>query len=81
MLTSNKAVEGRRSPGRYRELLNAGKMSQQFEISDGEVRLWIDQESLHLRATDAHGDPVELTKEEAVKLAQALLDFSEKIDS
>jgi hypothetical protein len=45
------------------------------------VRLWIEQESLCLRAIDDHGDPVELTKEEAVKLAEALLNFSKEIDS
>jgi hypothetical protein len=56
-------------------------MSKQFEMSDGEVRLWIEQESLHLRAADEHGDPIELTKEEAVKLAEALLGFSKEIDS
>jgi hypothetical protein len=56
-------------------------MSKQFEVSNGEVRLWIEQESLHLRATDAHGDPVELTKEEAAKLAEALLSFSKEIHS
>ena len=56
-------------------------MSKKFETSDGEVRLWIEQESLHLRATDAHGDPVELTKKEAVKLAEALLNFSKEIDA
>jgi len=55
-------------------------MSKIFEISDGEVRLWIEQENLHIRAIDSHGDPVELTKEEAVKLAEALIRFSKEID-
>ena len=55
-------------------------MTQQIEVSDGEVRLWIEQESLHLRAADSHGDPVELTKEEAIKLAEALVDFAAKVD-
>ena len=54
-------------------------MSKTFELSGGEVRLWIEQESIHLRVTEAHGDPVELTKEEAVKLAEALLTFSKEI--
>ncbi len=56
-------------------------MGNRFEISDGNVRLWIEQESLHLLAVDSHGDPVELTKEEAGKLAEALLEFSKELDS
>ncbi len=55
-------------------------MSKKFEILDGNVRLWIEQESLHIKAADPHGDPVELTKEEAEILAQALLEISKEID-
>jgi hypothetical protein len=56
-------------------------MSKKFETSDGQIRLWIEQDSLHLRASDAYGDPVELTKEEAAKLAEALLKLSKEIGS
>jgi hypothetical protein len=55
-------------------------MSKQFELSDGEIRLWIEQESLHLRVLDVNGDPVELTSGEARKLAEALLSFAMEID-
>ena len=44
-----------------------------FESSDGDVRLWIEQGSaIHLKAISPHNDPVELTAEQAVELAQAL---------
>ncbi len=55
-------------------------MSAQIKISDGDVRLWIDQDSIMLKSVDVHGDPVELTKEEAIKIAEALLEFSKEID-
>lgn len=56
-------------------------MNQQIEISGGEVRVWIEQEAVHLIAITAHNDPVELTRSEAIKLAKALMDLSEKLDS
>ncbi|MFO3674927.1 DUF6360 family protein [Pseudomonas protegens] len=44
-----------------------------FESSDGDVRLWIEQGSaIHLKAISPHNDPVELTVEQALELAQAL---------
>ncbi|WP_259699778.1 DUF6360 family protein [Pseudomonas protegens] len=44
-----------------------------FESSDGDVRLWIEQGSaIHLKAISPHNDPVELTAEQALELAQAL---------
>ncbi|WP_262379848.1 DUF6360 family protein [Pseudomonas sp. WS 5414] len=44
-----------------------------FESSDGAVRLWIEQGSaIHLKAISPHNDPVELTAEQALELAQAL---------
>ena len=55
-------------------------MNDRIELFNGEVTLFIEQETLHLRAVDRHGDPVELSTEEAVKLAEALLDLSKKID-
>ena len=56
-------------------------MTNQIEVSDGDVRLWIEQESLHLRAADSFGDPVELTKEEAIRLAEALVSFAATVDN
>ena len=33
-----------------------------FEFEGGEIRVWIEQESIHMLAFDElHGDPVELT--------------------
>ncbi|MDP9513877.1 hypothetical protein [Pseudomonas protegens] len=44
-----------------------------FESSDGDVRLWIEQGSaIHLKAISPHNDPVELTAEQVLELAQAL---------
>ncbi|MBP5103804.1 hypothetical protein HUS90_26190 [Pseudomonas protegens] len=44
-----------------------------FESSEGAVRLWVEQGSaIHLKAISPHNDPVELTAEQALELAQAL---------
>jgi hypothetical protein len=44
-----------------------------FESSEGDVRLWIEQGSaIHLKAISPHNDPVELTAEQALEVAQAL---------
>jgi len=52
-----------------------------FELSDGEISLWIEQgESLCLKAITETGDPVELTSNEAKSLANALLEMVEKIE-
>ena len=52
-----------------------------FSVSDGDVYCWAEQESsVMLKAVTKHGDPVELTKEEAVDLAHALLEAAKKID-
>jgi hypothetical protein len=52
-----------------------------FSVSDGDAYCWAEQESsVMLKAITKHGDPVELTKEEAVGLAHALLKAAEKID-
>lgn len=51
-----------------------------FDISNGEVRVWIEQEScIVIHAVTKLGDPVELSSGEARKLAAILLEFSEKI--
>src|SRR5262249_29208160 len=45
-----------------------------FSVSDGEAYCWLERESsVMLRAVTKHGDPVELTKQEAFDLAHALL--------
>jgi len=49
-------------------------MEHYIKISD-DCRLWIEQETLHLKVVDSFGDPVELTEVEAVRLANALLEL------
>ena len=50
------------------------------ELADGEVRAWIEQgQSVHIKAVDLHGDPVEMTASEVKKLADTLLKFYERI--
>jgi hypothetical protein len=43
-----------------------------YSLSDGEVKVWIEQDAIHLRAGDKFGDPVEITKQQALDLAAAL---------
>ncbi len=53
--------------------MSIDRTTDYFESSDGDVRLWIEQGSaIHLKAISPHNDPVELTAEQAVELAQAL---------
>lgn len=56
-------------------------MDQPIEISGGDIRAWIEQESVHLLAVSDSGDPVELTRSEVIKLAKALMELSEQLDS
>ena len=49
---------------------------ESIELADGEVRAWIEQgETVHIKAVDRHGDPVELTASEVKKLVDVLLKF------
>ena len=44
-----------------------------FESKEGDVRVWIEQGSaIHIKAISEYNDPVELTAEQALELAQAL---------
>ncbi len=44
-----------------------------ISLCEGEVVLWIEQESsIHLKAATRFGDPVELTRIDALELAKAL---------
>jgi len=52
-------------------------MSENLEVrsfSDGEVRFWLVNGTVHIKAATTHGDPVELTEVEVKELAQALLE-------
>ena len=55
-------------------------MNDRLELSGGQVTLCIEQETLHLRAADPYGDPVELTNKDAIALAKALLAFAAKVE-
>ncbi|QZI68143.1 hypothetical protein K5F93_17025 [Pseudomonas protegens] len=53
--------------------LPAERTTEYVESSEGAVRLWIEQGSaIHLKACTEHNDPVALTAEQALELAQAL---------
>jgi hypothetical protein len=49
-------------------------------LCDGELRAWVEQEVIHIKALASHGDPVELTCEQAKCLAQALNKWANEID-
>jgi hypothetical protein len=52
------------------------------KFSDGDVYLWIEQESsIHLKAVTQHGDPVELTEREAEELGRTLIEMARYLDS
>ena len=51
-----------------------------FSLVRGEVRFWIGEESsVMLSAAGSFGDPVELTRDEAVALGRALLEAAEQL--
>jgi len=59
-----------------------GDLTSVKKFSDGEVRLWIEQESsIHLKAVTQNGDPVELTEVEAEELGRTLIEMARALDS
>ena len=51
-----------------------------FSISDGDAYCWTEQESsVMLKSVSKFGDPVELTKEEAIALGKALIAAAKQI--
>jgi hypothetical protein len=50
-------------------------------FSDGAVSFWIEQETIHLKVSEPHGDPIELTENEAKQLANALLEAVREIEA
>ena len=51
-------------------------------FADGEVYFWLEQQSsIHLKAASPHGDPVELTADEARAIASALIATAQKLDA
>ena len=70
------------------DLLKVSGMSDQdkshqseiFALMNGDVRMWIEQEVIHLVAFDRpYHDPVELTTEMARELAAKLREMADKI--
>ena len=56
------------------------KKGEVFSVSEGDAYCWSEQDSsVMLKAVTKSGDAVELTKQEAVALAQALLKAAEQI--
>ncbi|MCW1916517.1 hypothetical protein OJ996_23220 [Luteolibacter sp. GHJ8] len=59
-------------------------MSTEYQVqtfSGGEVRFWIERgSSIHLKAVSPHGDPTELTSEDAREIAAALIAAAEQMD-
>jgi hypothetical protein len=66
-------------------LRGAGKMAGKAIVhyfSDGEICFWIEQgASIHIKAVAPHGDPVELTTEEAKSIAAKLLECAQQLDA
>jgi hypothetical protein len=51
-----------------------------FQLFDGEVRVWIEQEAIHMIAHDPkYHDPVELTSTMARRLAAVLLEMADRL--
>jgi hypothetical protein len=48
------------------------KQTEMIEIAHGDVRAWVEQEAVHLKAADQYGDPVELNAEELKSLIDEL---------
>lgn len=48
---------------------------------DDEVKLWIDQETIMLKACSGRADPTELTPDAARALARVLLELADKADA
>ena len=60
--------------------MSINKQVNQF--SAGEVYFWLEQDSsIMLKAQTAHGDPVELTADEARDIASALSAMAQKLDA
>jgi len=52
-----------------------------FSVSNGEAYCWAEQESsVMLKAVTKSGDPVELSVEEAIELAHALLKAAKAVE-
>jgi len=41
-------------------------------VSGGEVKVWVEQEAIHIKAISGGSDPAEITKDQAIELAAAI---------
>ena len=48
-------------------------------MCEGDVRAWIEQETIHMKVVDRGGDPVELNESEVQALIEHLVRLSKKI--
>jgi hypothetical protein len=63
----------------HRYFTMSNKQIQKF--AGGEVYFWLEQDSsIHLKAVSAHGDPVELTADDAREIAAALIATAQRLD-
>ena len=51
-----------------------------IQMYEGNLRAWIEQESIHLKAIDPCGDPLELTSDEARMLAEQLTKLADRLE-
>jgi hypothetical protein len=59
------------------------QMNSVFEFEGGQIRVWIEQETIHMLACDtslSYRDPVELTASSARVLAAKLKELADRID-
>ena len=50
------------------------------QANQSEVNVWIEQEAIHIKAVDLHGDPIELSEVEARKLANNLITLADSLE-
>lgn len=55
------------------------KQTETIEIAHGDVRAWVEQETVHLKAADQYGDPVELNADELKLLIGELTRLYESV--
>ena len=52
-----------------------------FTFCDGNFRAWIDQDAIHIKAVDEHGDPIELSAEETRVIISEMIKLVDEIQS
>jgi hypothetical protein len=68
------------SPLQENKLTQFNANNEYFESRDGTVRIWIEQgTSIQLKAITKENDPVELSEDEALEIAEVLKQFASRI--